>query len=536
MAEPPGKDLVPVRGTVATLQPWQRPARPGRPRRRLRAGRLWSRGGLARAGGRLRYALGSGLAAVSGAPRYDGGGGTRVCARAQLQSAMIEERYSYRQEISRNSEKKQAAAPAGRIELTIPYDGDACVTRQAYGDVTRVCGASPGGAADALIGHLALTDYERTDLDTRLDLAATYGSIPILLPVSPGPDPSRLDHLVADSSACVISYDYTPRQSRLKVVPIDVDVQLLDPDNVGFSSAAACGGDPAVIMQHVGFRPELLLCMVVRLQLPPVDAAEATLTRVSLSWPVIASAASLRLRVDGDPHPLRYDPSRRSIEWSGVPMPRVTDSPGGDLRTYVSPVMELTIARPGELYRREIIAGAVQARIGGLLSGMDARLYDAAGSLGRHLQPELASLVSGDFQLDLADAFARRLLSPYQQLHFDEVIPEEARISDIKTALANRGFEVADPAPEQGPERRWLSAQRHEGPDTLRLDLFVEGRRTRRQRRASGGESYRGAGDSGELRIYVYGSFPREGRQVSYEVNALRRALRAGFDRLPARH
>jgi hypothetical protein len=568
-AESPGTELAPLRGTVATLPPWQRPARIGgprrRPRRRPSPGRSSLMRWLAAAARRVRYAVGVGVMRASGAPGHDAEGDEPIYARARPQRVRIEERYFYQQDLSQSSGKIVGSArvlagpPAGQIEVMVPYDGDQCFTRQAYGDVSRACGGSPADAADALIGHLALTDYERTDLDARLDLGATYGSIPLQLPVSPGPDPSLLDHLVADSSACTLTYDYTPGASQLKIVPIDIDVELRDPDSVGFSppardAAGTAAGDPAAIMQHVSFRPELLLRMTVRLQVPDrsAGAAPPVVTRLSLSWPAIASLRSLRLRVDGELHPLSYNPEKRGLEWSGVPMTRAADAAEGDLRIYSSPVMELSIPQPGELYGRESLTATAQVRVGWLLSGMSARLYDAAGSLDRDRQPELASLVSGGFALALADALARRMVSPYQQLHFDEVIPDELRISDIKAALSSRGFEVLDP-PEQSPERRWLCAERSEGADTLRLDLYIESSYiegsyiegsyiesrpsgSRQQRRTRGGETYPAQGESGELRIYVYGLFPRDSQQVVHEVNALRRALRERFDRLPARH
>jgi hypothetical protein len=46
--------------------------------------------------------------------------------------------------------------------------------------------------------------------------------------------------------------------------------------------------------------------------------------------------------------------------------------------------------------------------------------------------------------------------------------------------------------------------------------------------------TYRTAVDSGELRIYVYGSLRAESGPVVHEINALRRALHERFDRLPA--
>jgi hypothetical protein len=71
----------------------------------------------------------------------------------------------------------------------------------------------------------------------------------------------------------------------------------------------------------------------------------------------------------------------------------------------------------------------------------------------------------------------------------------------------------------------------------LRLELYIEGKfhKARRQRRIPGGVTYRTDLDSGELRIYICGSQPRDSQQVIHEMNALRRALRERFDRLPAR-
>lgn len=154
-------------------------------------------------------------------------------------------------------------------------------------------------------------------------------------------------------------------------------------------------------------------------------------------------------------------------------------------------------------------------------------------------QPRVAlqSLVNTKFDLTLGDAFARRTLSPHQQLHFDEVIPAETRIDDIRMALKNLGFRAEDPWPDRGPEKRWLFATRREGPDLLRLALYVEGKqhKSRRQRTVPGGMTYRTELDSGELRIYAYGWLARSSRPVVQEMNALRVALRERFDRLPAR-
>jgi hypothetical protein len=225
------------------------------------------------------------------------------------------------------------------------------------------------------------------------------------------------------------------------------------------------------------------------------------------------------------------------LEWSGIPMAQSPGKAGGEINTFCTPEMVLSIPQPGELYREESLKGLADVTIDRLLSNMDARLYDATGRMRGHPQPELETTISTQFSLILDDAFGRRTFTPYQQLHFDEVIPSEMRIDDIKTALGNIGFTVYEWLRDQGPTARLLLAERKEGPDTLRLELYVEGKmhKARRERRVPGGVTYRTDLDSGELRIYIYGFQPRDSQQVVYEMNALRRALHERFDRLPAR-
>jgi hypothetical protein len=91
--------------------------------------------------------------------------GEPIRARAWLESARIDERYKYSQEISLNADVREVEEPAGSIKLILPYDGDRYFTRQAYQDVV---GARRGGATPAnkaIVGFLALTGYEKTGLE-----------------------------------------------------------------------------------------------------------------------------------------------------------------------------------------------------------------------------------------------------------------------------------------------------------------------------------------------------------------------------------
>jgi hypothetical protein len=464
--------------------------------------------------------------------------GEAVHVRARVKHARIRELYFYKQEISENAASNREKAPQGRIKLVLPYDGDRYFSRQARRDIDHA--RRPG--TEALIGHLVLTGFEHTNLDGLLDEGPTHGSVPIRARIAGLAGPGEPDPLIADRSTCVVSHDYVPDTRHFKVDPVDVDAWLRDPDDAGFSAANVASdfaGKRLQIMRQVGFLPELRLHMTAHLVIPreQAEGARATVRQVFISWPTHTSLRSLKLIVHGKHHPLRYNPRREGLEWSDITMAPEADPGVGELRTFVSPEMILVIPQPGELYQKDSLDGQVKVAVNRLLSGLDARLYDATGTLRGHPRVARRSLVSTKFELTLGDAFARRILSPHQQLHFDEVIPAETRIDDVMMALKNLGFKVKDPWPDQGPEKRWLFAERAEGPDKLQLVLYVEGKqhKSRRQRTVPGGMTYRTELDSGELRIYVYGWLAGNSRPVVQEMNALREALRERFDRLPAR-
>jgi hypothetical protein len=485
--------------------------------------------------GSLRFVLGIGVMRASGPPSYSPDSGEPLYSRAIPESVKIDEYYCYEQEISLNPHSEMSAAPAGKIEIRLPYDGDEYFTRQAYADITRIYD-QVHGETHAVVGHLALSGYGHTNLDRLLGLSETYGSIPILVPIPPGRGNAGPEYLIADRSVRVISSEYKPDIDWVKVKPIDVKIDLLDPDSSGSHGPAGTAED---ITLQVTFRPELLLSMTVYLYVSGTagDEVPAEVSKVTVAWPTITSLRFLRLKVNGKDHPVRYDPEGRCLEWSKITMAKVPDSMAGGMCAYTSGRMELSIPQPGELYQERSLDGAVEVEVGKLLSGVEARLYSAGGTAQRQPEPELRTHLEAKFNLILDDEFAKRVLRPYQHLHFDEVVPSEMRISDIKIALGNLGFIVDDPHPEDGIEGRWLLAHRYEGPDQMQLDLYVQGipYQARRDSRLPGGLTYRSNLDSGEIRIYVRGQLPRNSQPVIHEINALRRALRERFDHLPAR-
>ena len=479
--------------------------------------------------------------------------GEPIRARARLESARIKERYYYYQQISLNPSSEPRKEPEGEIKLILPYDGEEYFTRQAHRDVQRARHHGAGRESDAHVGFLTFMAYESTDLGSRLNLDDKHGSVPIVVRLSAQAGPREPDPLLADNSSCVVSYDYRPGRGSGLIIPVHLDIALNDPDTAGIKGLPkfVYDGLDISIMRQVEFAPDLSLRMMVDLYMPRelADGAHVTVSEVFIGWRTRTSLRSLKLNVSGARHQLRYNPERGDgggLEWRDVPMNAEPEPDGGDIRVFRSKPMVLSIPEPGDLYRQDTLDGAVEVTVDRLLSGTDARLFDATGKLCRPQGPELESVISTEFSLTLDDAFARRVRSPHQQMHFDEVIPSTARIDDIMTALRNRGFTVtslpardateAGSQPNANPDDWWLRAWRIHGPDTLAMLLYVAGKRhrTRRERQVHGGTAYNTTMDSGELQLYVYGFLPGDSVTVVHEMNALRRALRERFDRLPA--
>jgi hypothetical protein len=501
-------------------------------------------------------------------------------ARAWVESVKIEEKYQYRQEISLNADVSETESPAGQIKVVLPYDGDKFFTRDAYADVetARRDGAVP--VDEAVVGFLALTDYEKTDLEGPLGLQSNYGSVPIAVRLPGPPDPDETDQLIVDNSQCVISQEYRPESPR--ILPVHVDMELDDPDTAedpdrplrssevdGIADLLARLRERIKVIasspeRRLDFEPGLWLRVTVRLHLPRGQAGgvEAKVSKVSMSWPTHTSLSSLKLHA-GSRSALRYNPEQEhygrkgGLEWSEVPMTLVgqrrdsesvrsadnSETEGEDpevkkeLVTLTSGEMTLSIANPGDFYKQDALSGRIEVTVNRLLSGLDARLYNAAGRPypARRSALKLTSVVTTEFSLSLYDAFVRRAMSPYQWLYFDEVIPSALRLDDIAMALRNRGFTVPK-VRNLDPADCCITAHRVQGPDLLHLQVYVRGERhkARRERSVDGGMTYRTAVDSGDLRLYVYGSLRGDSKPVVQEINALRRALRERFDRLPA--
>jgi hypothetical protein len=498
-----------------------------------------------------------------------------VYARARLKRAEITENYFVQQEISKNPWAKTDKPPTGRIELAVPYDGCDYFTREAREDVARGIAAHSQPDREAIIGHLLLQDYSKTSLRDSLHLPDRHGSVPIQVSVTDANGGfDDLDHLSADRQTCITTYEFGPEDPD--VLPAELDITLYDPDSLDLPALDLAALDLRTeegrrrlgdviskIRQQVSFRDELVLHIVVKLNVPAKSdpgPLKARVARMAIDWPTITSLQTLSLRV-GDglvlpgavvtfrEAPVRYNPVEQRIEWEDVTMLAIPRSTGDDnVRHYQSVPMLLSIEHPGELYKQESLGAVAEVQISDyLLSGLTARVYDATGHISRAPVPTLTTKVCAAAELTLDDAFAKREFSPNQHLFFDEIIPDEMRITDIITALKDSGFDVNKIWPETpGPMYdstsktvNWLLvAQRQEGPDKMVLWIFVEGRHFETERETvmqGGGVTHKTKLQSGELRVFIRGTLPRDSRELTHEMNALQRTLRERYDRVRQR-
>lgn len=268
---------------------------------------------LGRLAGIWRF-LGFGLMRASIPLRTVTSSGDPIRARARLERVRIEEWYYYKQQISRNPSAGERRDPAGSIKIVLPYDGERFFTRQAHRDVARAQRLGADRDPGALVGFLALTGYDDTDLDRLLNLEEHHGSAPIKVPLPSASGLQGTDPLLADDRSCVVAHDYRLGHRTGQPIPVRIDIDLDDPDTIGIPPlpGSITSGLHARIARQASFKPDLTLGIFVHLIMPRelADGARATVSRVFVGWPTRTSLGSLELRVDGRKHLFRYNPQR----------------------------------------------------------------------------------------------------------------------------------------------------------------------------------------------------------------------------------
>src|SRR3954466_12953399 len=176
---------------------------------------------------------------------------------------------------------------------------------------------------------------------------------------------------------------------------------------------------------------------------------------------------------------------------------------------------------------------------GRLLSGLKMSLLGSLGTRLTSVEPECKTKLQVDYKMVLNDSFARRVLSPYQHFYFQEVVPDELRITDLKNALIDRGFKILQEVSfQKGRESQHIFlAERPEAPDPLRFMVLVAGihQEAERQTQVDGGQTFTSKVSSGDLRVYVRGELRGNSRRLIQEMNAFQAALRGLFPQVRAR-
>jgi hypothetical protein len=509
-------------------------------------------------------------------------GGRVIPVQARVRSAEITEKYYVAQEIAKNPREEYGRESTGVIELAVPYDGYEFFPRQAREEIARRLATPPQPLDKAVIASLTLQDYENVK-----NLPHQRGSIQIEIPVADPPaadadgEPDGLGHLSADRWTRVITYDYTPEEPD--VLPAKLRIQLFDPDSLDLPDldleavdledknereriGGLTGKITEKIRRQMSSRNPIILHIVACLTVPKRPGQESLkssprVARMSIGWPVITSLRAVGLQIGEqadnpgadiryDRRAVRYNPATKCIEWENVRMLKKRGS-HPDVQEYETKPMLLTIQQPGDLYQQDTLKARAEIEIAGhLISGLTAQIGNADGLPQDYPQPAdrppiLRTRVEVTAKLELDDAFTTREFSPYQHLFFDEIIPDEMRIADIRTALRDQGFEEFEPwKVEQGSQSRssgvstvnWLlAAYRREGPHRMFLWISVEGRRfdtEREQTALGGGRKHTRTMESGDLSIFIWGTLPGDHVKLNRQMNALQATLRERYERV----
>ncbi len=109
-----------------------------------------------------------------------------IYARATPKSILFTETYFYEKEISLNSSSsREKQKPNGKIKIVVPYDGYNYLTSQAIEDVKTQIenNNSSDKIIKAVIGYLAISKHDGTNIYELLDSSQKYDSVPLEIPL-----------------------------------------------------------------------------------------------------------------------------------------------------------------------------------------------------------------------------------------------------------------------------------------------------------------------------------------------------------------
>jgi hypothetical protein len=317
--------------------------------------------------------------------------GETLLARVHPKTVLVEEKYSVRQEISRNPDIALEEGASGTIRIEVPYDGHHYVTRTSLDDVRHWFARHPEQpTVNGRIGHVVVTGHQDTDLAEVTGQTGRTVAVPLQMPFR-CPELIAETALVTDRFTFRREIGYRPAPNRPQVVPVDLRIEVNDPGTISGQQIHSDGDSVAYSQQPVAFQRYLELDIEVQVYIagrkgwnPP----NPLVRRMRLVPPPGLSLALSAVQVtyrDGsesqdEDRLVQQDATGTGLEWFDI---RTTldavpkeDSP----RYYHTPQMRVRIQQPGELFSaRELVVQAEVETDGVLLSGAGVRLFDAAG-------------------------------------------------------------------------------------------------------------------------------------------------------------
>ena len=496
-----------------------------------------------------------------------------IYARAVPKAIRLTETYGYKKYISSNESLEELEEPSGKLEVIVPYDGYKYFSRQAIQDVEQQLNKnSANKKVDALIGHLAMSEYEKTDLEDLLYQSKQHKSVPIIIPV--GSNGITKKQLGEDRYLYLFEHSYQPASP--KVFPIYPEVEILDDDIFLLDLPSYVDEEPQINLKKLastivnqvksGFgrdnnflKGTLLISIKVRLSLP-IDLKsdyklksdlEPQVKRVSIEWPTITSLRNLDLYIyeQNKNQKITYNPSKKALEWTDVSMVKQNEEGSNPKwKSYISQRMLLGITQPGDLYQENSLKGKIEIEIPKiLLSGLQVQYYgfqnNKVGQLQKEVIPELKTRIIANFELILDQAFQKRVRSTAQQLIFDNILPTDDNVNLVKDSLQSQGFEfdyVKVPSLSQSTnyndsgnnttltKTQWvILARRSEGIDTLSLWIVVDGEEMEtvvEYRQVN--RKFTRVEKTGKLTMYLLGQLPQNSYILLKKINELQKQLR----------
>ena len=297
--------------------------------------------------------------------------------------------------------------------------------------------------------------------------------LPLLIPLTS--DSLQGEELwTSDKFRAIIQQGYDPE--GLNYWPVSLELEISD-DKVSMSDSL---DDYLTSLQQTDIlEGGLLFNLIITVEIPQVlvhPDVQVVLDQLTIDWPTIVSSEQLAISgiqwTENKGKNLffpawRYDPDTGSVELRNIQFLPGKPKLGSPLSPYECR-LNLWSGFPGDIIRGGIMQGSLDIHIDQLLmSGRELALFNSAGKL---MECETGitdvkqwSELAAQFEVILADQFARKNTTGYRRWTFPGVDLTRERIWDISEALRDLGYQLEVEA--EGEEETIYHRERsgHEG-------------------------------------------------------------------------